>query len=185
MGETKVDSESVASNAAGFQENADTLQQRREQICTLRVQLRQNEQTIVSVLQRVESAEAFVHLMVPRQFRQQSMTWLLQPDTAVACAQADPYVTAFVQDLTTYAALGGMRESLNNLLNNNRRFGMVLDLILAAMPLVETKTHQMAEGCVGMHVMQCNQLLHQVEGALETFPRSRQHWSRRFTGPVA
>ena len=177
MDESKVNTESLVTDAP--------VAQRREEVSTLNIRLRQEEQVLHQLLQRLDTAEAMAHLVVPRSFRGQCQGWLAADRQATESSDVDPYVQAFVEDLSTYAALTGMRGAIQSLLANNRRFGMVLDLILAAMPLVETNTQRMAKGCVDAHMQQCEAVKQQLHVLLHNFPRSTGHLAQRFSGPVA
>ena len=159
--------------------------ERRDEVSALNIQLRQEERSLHDLVQRIDAAEAVAHLMVPRSFRGQCGGWLAADRKATQGPDVDPYVQAFVDDLSTYAALNGLRSALQSLLANNRRFGMVLDLILAAMPLVEMNTQHMAKGCVDSHLQQCASIKQQMHVLLVDFPRSQGHWKQRFSGPVA
>ncbi len=159
--------------------------ERREEVATLNIRLRQEERALHDLMRRLDAAEAVAHLVVPRSFRGQCQGWLADDGKATEATDVDPYVQAFVDDLSTYAALTGMRGAILSLLANNRRFGMVLDLILAAMPLVEMTTQRMARGCVDAHMRQCEAVKQQLGVLLHEFPRSSGHWKQRFGGPVA
>ena len=177
MDESKVNSEKLICDPP--------VGERRGEVAALNIRLRQEEQTLHDLMRRLDAAEAMAHLMVPRSFRGQCQGWLADDRKATDADDVDPYVKAFVDDLSTYAALSGMRGAIKNLLANNRRFGMVLDLILAAMPLVEMTTQRMAKGCVDVHMQQCEALKRQLQVLLHEFPRSGGRWKQRFCGPVA
>ena len=146
------------------------LHERRSLLQTLAVELRQVEIQLGAVHNEIDASQCYLRLMVPRPLLDQQLAAVAQnrqPGVVEATAGDAPDILA---DVRTFVELEGTKQALGRLIDNNKRFAMVVDLMTAAMHLLEPATDLLAQGFLQLHIRQCRELIQQVRQVLEDFP---------------
>lgn len=177
-----VSSDSLYSSAPASDEQARLVQERRNVLHALAVELREVEIELGAVRSEIDGSQSYLRLMVPRPLLDQQLAALAQyrDHGAVEGTQGD--AQDILSDVRVFAELEGTKQALARLVANNRRFAMVVDLMGAAMHLLEPATDMLAQGFLQLHMRQCRELMHQVRGVLTDFPRTQLPLFKSFAG---
>ena len=144
----------------------DDLRNRRASLQRAATDLHALEIEIHGARSNIADAQAYLQFIAPPSFKQHMST---APDESETVRI----------DVKIYLALDATQTALMNLAADNRRFSMVIDIMAAALHMVEPVTDIMAHAILAAHTKACREAIAEVEETLTFFPRLKSGLLRR------